>query len=415
MKTVNAEIVAVGTELLLGQIANTNAQWISEQLALHGINVYYHGVVGDNLTRAKDIFDAAQNRSDVIIVTGGLGPTDDDLTREAFQLLSGIEIIEHNPSMKKIEAYFKRNNTVMTPNNRKQARVFHGASIIENNVGMAPGMIVEYQSKTWVFLPGVPREMKSMMNEGVLPYLSQLHGQTDVIKSYVLRFIGIGESKLEHELKELIDSQQNPTIAPLAQADGVVIRLTAKASSEERAIDLLEQTKSAILAKVGPYFIGMNDENIEHRIVSLLRDGQHKIASAESLTGGKFIEKMIAVPGASVVCNGAIVCYDESVKRDVLQVSSSTLDNFGTVSEACALEMSQNVAKLLGTSVGISFTGIAGPDSVEGKAVGTVYISIYIEGVDHFANKYEFIGDREAIRQRAVLKGYELLFHNLKT
>ncbi|WP_047981203.1 competence/damage-inducible protein A [Ornithinibacillus contaminans] len=414
MKQVNAEIIAVGTELLLGQIANTNAQWISEQLALHGINVFYHGVVGDNQKRVADSFQLAQTRSDVVIVTGGLGPTDDDLTREAFQLISGLNVVEHGPSMEKIEAYFSRQNTVMTPNNRKQARVFSGSTVIMNEVGMAPGMIVEHDQTIWVFLPGVPREMKSLMREGVLPILSQKLDQHHVIRSYVLRFIGIGESKLEHELKELIDKQDNPTIAPLAQSDGVVIRLTAKALSDKQANLLLDQTKDAILAKVGEFYYGMNEETIQHRIVSLLRSQQCQIASAESLTGGKFIEKLISVPGASQVCKGSIVCYDASVKREVLHVSNEIIDQFGTVSEECAQEMAKNVADLLQASIGISFTGVAGPDPIEGKPVGTVYIGVYRDGEDSIVRKYEFLGDRETIRQRAALKGYELLYSLLK-
>jgi nicotinamide-nucleotide amidase len=414
MKEINAEIIAVGTELLLGQIANTNAQWISEQLALHGINVMYHGVVGDNLMRVKDTFKLAENRSNVIIVTGGLGPTDDDLTREAFQLISGKKMIEHKPSMEYIEAFFKKNNTDMTPNNRKQARVFEDATVINNTVGMAPGMIIQHHDTTWVFLPGVPREMKSMMLEQVLPYLRKALKQNDVIKSYILRFIGIGESQLEYELKDILDKQQNPTIAPLAQDSGVIIRLTAKASSEINAFKLLDRVKEEILSRVGDYYYGMDDETLEHVINTKLKEKQHKIASAESLTGGKFIEKLISVPGASEVCRGSIVCYDTSVKRDILKISNETIEKQGTISKECALEMSKNVADLLDASIGISFTGVAGPDSTEGKQVGTVYISIYIRNNKHIVHKYEFSGNRDRIRDRAVIKGNELLLNLLK-
>jgi nicotinamide-nucleotide amidase len=414
MNTIKTEIIAVGTELLLGQIANTNAQWISEHLAFHGINVYYHGVVGDNLTRVKDTFQLAQERSDIVIVTGGLGPTDDDLTREAFQLLSGLPMDEHQESMEKIEAFFSRLNTTMTSNNRKQARIFRGAKVISNSVGMAPGMIVDYQGTIWVFLPGVPREMKALMLEEVIPYLRNQLNLNDMIQSLVLRFIGIGESQLEFELKDILDKQVNPTIAPLAQQDGVVLRLTAKASSEKEAVQLLNQTKEEIFARVGKYYFGSNDDTIEQTIVLKLKERNYKIASAESLTGGKFIEKLISVPGVSAVCQGSIVCYDESVKRNVLQVSKETINSYGTVSSECALEMAKNVADLLDASVGISFTGIAGPDPIEGKPVGTVYISVYIKNEQHIVKKFVFTGDREGIRYRAVLKGYELLFNLLK-
>ncbi|MFS0672507.1 competence/damage-inducible protein A [Ornithinibacillus sp. 179-J 7C1 HS] len=409
-----AEIIAVGTELLLGQIANTNAQWISEQLALYGLNVFYHGVVGDNLTRVKDTFALANERSDVVIVTGGLGPTDDDLTREAFQLISGFNMIEHKPSMEKIEAFFAKHHSIMTPNNRKQARVFEEAIVVNNKVGMAPGMLVHYNDTIWIFLPGVPREMKAMMLEEVLPILRKELQLSEIIKSYVLRFIGIGESKLEHELKEIIDQQDNPTIAPLAQTNGVIIRLTVKAKEEEEAIIKLEQTKEKILAKVGKYYVGMNDETVEKAIINRLRMLNYTIASAESVTGGKFIEKIISVSGASDVCIGSIVCYDKSLKRDILHVSDEILESHGTVSSECALEMSKNVAHKLSSNVGISFTGVAGPNSVEGKPVGTVYISVYIKNKNHLVERFEFTGDRNGIRQRAVQKGFEILLNLLK-
>ncbi|MBC5636034.1 competence/damage-inducible protein A [Ornithinibacillus sp. BX22] len=414
MKQIKTEIIAVGTELLLGQIANTNAQWISEQLALQGINVYYHGVVGDNLTRVKDTFALANDRSDVVIVTGGLGPTDDDLTREAFQLMSGLTMVEHPASMEKIEAVFAKQNSQMTPNNRKQARVFKDSLVFHNPVGMAPGMLVHYNDTIWIFLPGVPREMKAIMVDEVLPILRKELNLTEIIKSYVLRFIGIGESKLEHELKELMEQQQNPTIAPLAQSNGIVLRLTAKAASEDEAIVMLEETKANVLAKVHPFYVGMNDETIEQSIINNLKELKLTLASAESLTGGKFIEKIISVPGASEVCKGSIVCYDESVKRDVLGVSEEILTSYGTVSRECALEMSKNVAQKLHSSIGISFTGIAGPDAVEGKPVGTVYVSVFVQDKVHLVEKFELIGDRASIRHRAVMKGFELLFNLLK-
>src|SRR5690625_1193594 len=220
-KQFKSEIIAVGTELLLGQIANTNAQWLSKELAKYGINVYQHVVVGDNLSRVLNAFKLAHERSDIIIVTGGLGPTDDDMTREAFQAMTGMEVIEHTASMEKIKAFFEKQKSVMTPNNRRQARVFEGAEVLHNQTGMAPGMITTYEGKTWVFLPGVPREMKSLSRNDVFPYLQKLTGQEEIIQSTILKFIGIGESALEHDLQDLIKEQFNPTIAPLAQSDGV--------------------------------------------------------------------------------------------------------------------------------------------------------------------------------------------------
>lgn len=414
-KQFKAEVLAVGTELLLGQIANTNAQWISQQLALYGINVYNHVVVGDNINRVAETFQQAQNRSDIIIITGGLGPTEDDLTREAFQLISNLNIIEHTPSMQKIEAFFLRQERNMTPNNRKQARVFETAKVLENKNGMAPGMIVEYDEKIWVFLPGVPREMKELFTSDVLPFLYQLTGTEAVIKSTILKFVGIGESTLEHELIELIQQQTNPTIAPLATDDGIIIRLTAKAGADEELQGLLNQSKQAILEKVGDYFVAENDGTLEQVIIELLKDRHRSIAVAESLTGGKFSDKLIAVSGASAVVKGAIVCYSPQVKVDVLDVPEQVIAEKGTVSEETAIILARNVRAKMKSDIGISFTGVAGPNETEGKSVGTVYIGLSIEGQEDKAFGFNFLGERNVIRNRAVNKGLEILFNLLKS
>ncbi|GAB3066914.1 competence/damage-inducible protein A [Virgibacillus ainsalahensis] len=414
MKNVKAEIIAVGTELLLGQIANTNAQWLSEQLALYGVNVYNHAVVGDNLQRVEEAFTQAGNRSDVVIVTGGLGPTEDDLTREAFQKISMLEMEEHLPSMKKIEAFFEKQKATMTPNNRKQARVFAGADVLENEVGMAPGMIVNHFGKTWVFLPGVPREMKYLVQNDVLPYIKKITGNEEIIKSTILKFIGIGESTLEHELHDIIRAQSNPTIAPLAQNDGVVIRLTAKEVSTEKVNDLLNETKQQIMDKVGSYFFGIDDQTIEEQVLTLLTEKNMQIAAAESLTGGMFTQKLTSVEGASNALQGGIVCYDTNVKQDVLGVSKETIQDKGTVSKECALEMAGNVKDMLHASIGMSFTGVAGPDEIEGQPVGTVYIALCTDDGEECVEKFTFEGSRNSIRNRATTKGFELLFKYLK-
>lgn|SRR5690625_2876074 len=414
MKQLKSEIIAIGTELLLGQIANTNAQWLSEQLALHGINTFYHTVVGDNHNRVEEIFRQAQDRSDVIIVTGGLGPTEDDMTREAFQSMTGTKLIEHSPSMNKIEAYFANQQTQMTPNNYRQARVFEGAIVIENKVGMAPGMIVKNEGKIWFFLPGVPREMKQMAKDDVFPYINRTTDQETIIQSMILRFIGIGEAKLEHELKDIIQSQHNPTIALLAQPDGLVIRLTVKESTLEKAQQRLESTKEQIANRVGHFMYGINDETIEREIVHLLKKASKNIAAAESLTGGLFTERLISVEGASHVCPGGIVCYNTTIKRDLLGISPDIIRSYGVVSQECAVSMAQKICQQMSTDIGISFTGVAGPQTIENKEVGTVYISIYHTSGKYIVEKFLFNGDRNTIRNRAVLKGFEMLFKFLK-
>ncbi|RYG73816.1 competence/damage-inducible protein A [Lentibacillus lipolyticus] len=414
MTKMSAEIIAVGTELLLGQIADTNAQWISKQLAAIGMNVHHHAVVGDNLQRVQEQFRVSNQRSDVIIVTGGLGPTEDDLTREGFQQLTGMEIVEHGPSMEKIKKRFADKGISMTPNNRKQARVFTEADVLENHTGMATGMIVPHGDKTWVFMPGVPREMKRMMTDSVLPYIRRLTGEDTMIKSVMLRFIGIGESRLEHELQDLIRQQTNPTIAPLAQNEGIAIRLTAKASTDEAALALIERTKRDILDRIGDYYYGADEQSLEERVLNLLKEQEKTIAAAESLTGGMFMDKMIAVSGASQVCRGGIVCYDTNVKESLLRVPSQVLEQHGAVSEACASTMAANVCSSLNADIGISFTGVAGPDSSEGHPAGTVFIALHDTSGKQQVEKYTFHGDRNTVRKQTVLKGYELLYNLLK-
>src|SRR5699024_4799711 len=234
-------------------------------MATYGIDTYYHTVVGDNLYRVEEVFKLAQERSDIIIVSGGLGPTEDDMTREAFQKITELEMVEHIPSIDKIESFYQNQQTKMTPNNRRQARVFAGAEVIDNQLGMAPGMIVTYEGKTWIFIPGVPREMKQMATDTVFPYILSKSGKNMIIESKTLRFIGIGESRLEHELKDIIHNQNNPTIAPLAQNDGVVIRLTAKETTKAKANKRIEKTEQQILARVGDYLYGIDNETIAEK------------------------------------------------------------------------------------------------------------------------------------------------------
>ncbi|GIO22034.1 competence/damage-inducible protein A [Oceanobacillus sp. J11TS1] len=413
-KTYQAEIVAVGTELLLGQIANTNAQWLSERLATYGINIYNHTVVGDNLERVEQAFRLAGSRSDIVIVTGGLGPTEDDLTREGFEQLTGLEILEHKVTMEKIENYFKARNRTMTPNNRKQARVFKGARVLENNAGMAPGMYVDYQDTHWFFLPGVPREMKQISSEELFPFLEKLTGKQQVIQSTILKFIGIGESDLEHALKDMIHKQTNPTIAPLAQDQGVIIRVTARASSKEDAQKLVADKKQEILGRIGEYCFGEDDQTIESKVMELLAEKEKTIGAAESLTGGLFSSKLVATAGASKVFAGSLITYQTSVKESLLDLSPEWIAQYGVVSRECAEEMAKQAALKLNTSMAISFTGVAGPDTQEGKPVGQVYIAIIDKGQIVTSSSILLSGTRNIIREKAALKGFELLYQYLK-
>ncbi|GAA5415174.1 putative competence-damage inducible protein [Paraliobacillus ryukyuensis] len=413
-KTYKAEIIGVGTELLLGQIANTNAQWISDKLADIGLSVYYHQVVGDNLARVERCFDEAKGRSDIVFVTGGLGPTEDDLTREAFASLTG-ELLELNEDvLTTIHHYFSKNNRQVTANNRKQAMVFPDATIIDNHIGTAPGMIVSYEQTMFIFMPGVPREMKQMMTEFVIPYLKDQLSLEEVISSRMLRFIGIGEAQLETKIQSIVSDQVNPTVAPLASDGEVAVRITAKANTADQANQMIEQKQQEVLAIVGSYYYGYDDVSIETAVLNLLIEKKQTLAAAESLTGGLFADALVSLSGASQVFQGSVVSYSEHVKQAVLNIPRELLVTNGTVSKACAKAMAEQVAKTMRADIAISFTGVAGPNALEGQPPGTVYISIYQANSVIITEKYHFYGDRNYVRKRSVKKGLELLYYLLK-
>lgn len=412
---VKGEIVAVGTELLLGQIVNSNAQWISQELANRGVGVFYHTVVGDNLSRLEAQFKESAQRSDLIIITGGLGPTDDDLTREAAANVMGKEIIQDDEALASIEAYYARNNQQMTPNNKRQARIIEGGTLLHNRVGMAPGFVVQQDEKLWVFLPGVPREMKAILQDDGFKYIEKYFKINQTIQSRMLRFIGIGESQLEHDLKDLIEGQSNPTIAPLASEGEVGLRLTARADSEKEAVALIEGAEQEIKNRIGKYCYGSDQDTIQSKVMQLLQEQELTVSAAESLTGGRFTDSLISIEGASSVCKGGIVSYSNESKKSLLDIPALILGEYGAVSEACALSMAVNVTGKLDSDIGISFTGVAGPDPSEGQEVGTVYIGIYVDGNQPIVKCFHFNGDRDMIRHRSVKKAYELLYHLLKS
>lgn len=403
----NAEIVAVGTELLLGQIANTNAQFISEHLATVGVNVFYHTVVGDNPDRLKAVMNIARSRSDLVILTGGLGPTKDDLTKEVIAECLSRKLITDEKAMASIEDYFVKVGRQMTENNRKQALVIEGSQVLDNHHGMAPGMLIVDGDMTYVLMPGVPSEMKPMFVNEVIPYFAS-KSETPFY-SRVLRFYGIGESALEAKIVDLIDSQSNPTIAPLAKQGEVTIRLTAAHSERKEAERLLDETEALIRARVGDTLYGYGDDtSLAEVVFDLLKNQQVKLAVAESLTGGLFSKQITDFPGSSEVFAGGVVSYTNEVKQKCLNVPESVLAGDGAVSEACAKAMAQNVREMMGAEIGLSFTGVAGPSESEGKPVGTVFIG-FSDGKRTIGFPLKLNGTRSAIRHRTVLAGFDYL------
>ncbi|WP_066396292.1 competence/damage-inducible protein A [Neobacillus mesonae] len=410
----NAEIIAVGSELLLGQIVNTNARFISQQLAEAGIDVYFHTVVGDNPARLKAAIKIAEERANIIIFTGGLGPTKDDLTKETIAKHLGKQLVMDDTALAGIELYFHRTNRIMTENNRKQALIIEGSHVLPNNHGMAPGMLLKKGSRIYILLPGPPKEMEPMFSQYGIKALSAEVGLKEQIVSRVLRFFGIGEAALETEIIDLIDAQSNPTIAPLAGDGEVTLRLTAKHTDEAVGASMLDEVEEKIRQRVGQYIYGYDSSSLLEELTKLLKEKKLTITAAESLTGGMFQQEITSISGASSVFKGGVVCYANEIKQLMLQVKPETLEVHGAVSEQCANELAENAARIFGTDIGISFTGVAGPDELEGKSVGTVYIGIAIKGRPTMVEEIILGGTRAANRTRAVKFGCYFLIKTIR-
>ncbi|MBS4177050.1 competence/damage-inducible protein A [Lederbergia citrea] len=410
----NAEIVAVGTELLLGQIANTNAQFLSEQLAEIGVNVYYHTVVGDNPKRLERAIVQAQERADLIIFTGGLGPTKDDLTKETIAKHLGRKLISDEAALQTIISYFQKTGRVMTENNKKQALVVEGAKVLPNEHGMAPGMFLKIDTSHYMLLPGPPHEMQPMFRKYGRPaVLDQLEAK-ERIESRVLRYFGIGEAQLAEEIDDILETQSNPTVAPLAGDNEVTVRITARHQSEDEAVLMIDEMEKRVNERVGEHFYGYGDTSLMRELLKVLEGKNLTIAAAESLTGGLFQSDMTAVTGVSTMLIGGIVCYSNQSKLKLCNVKEDTINNHGVVSEQCAVELAENVRELLGTDIGISFTGVAGPDSLEGHPAGTIWIGISLKDKPTKAFLLNLAGSRNGNRKRTVQYGCYYLLRELK-
>ena len=395
-----AEIITVGTEILLGDILNTNCRYLSRELAAMGIEMYYQITVGDNEERLLKTLEESLNRSDIVICTGGLGPTEDDITKEVCAKYFGYELELHKPSLDAMIERFKHMNRVPTKNNEKQAYFPKEAYILKNDNGTAPGCIMKKEGKMIVVLPGPPKEMESMFENYVKPYLSKL--TDDVIESEVLRIIGVGESKVENDILDIIDSQTNPTIATYAKGYECTLRITAKAKSVEEAKELIKPMSDEMKRRFGQSLYATGETSIEEVVAKMLVENNLKIAVAESCTGGMVSASLINYPGISSVFMEGCVTYSNEAKMKSLGVKKETLDVYGAVSDNCAKEMASGVAARYNTNVGIATTGIAGPGGgTDEKPVGLVYFGIYING-KVITKKYVFNGDRQGIRERAT-------------
>lgn len=371
-----AEIIAVGTELLLGNIANTNAQELSQALSSVGINVYWHTVVGDNPTRLAEAVDIARRRADVILTTGGLGPTYDDLTKQTVCAAFGLPLVFHPEILEGIRAYFEKNvHLTMPENNRPQAEFPDGAVIFPNSVGTAPGCAFQCGGVHVVMLPGPPFEMRTMLRDHALPYLRTL--SKEVIVSHDIMTFGLGESPMEELLRERMTHMENPSLATYAKPSEVRLRATAKAPTAEAAEAMLRPVVDEVCALLGDVVYGVDVASLEAACSALLRERGMTLASAESCTGGQIAQRMTALPGASQVYRGGVVSYWTDMKADVLGVSREILDQYGAVSEQTARAMAQGARRITGADAAVSVTGVAGPDPDErGNPVGLVFIGL---------------------------------------
>lgn len=396
----NAEILSVGTEILLGDIVNTNAQYLSERFANLGINIFYQTVVGDNEDRLYNTYSRAFKNADIVIVTGGLGPTEDDLTKEVGAKYFNKKLILDKQSMELLNKRFELMGIEPTKNNIKQAYFPEGSKIITNDNGTAPGCIIEENNKVLIMLPGPPKEMKAMFENYIVPYLKSK--QDSVLFSKVLRVASIGESKMETLVKDLIDKQNNPTIAPYAKDNESILRITARAINEIEALKLIEPVIKSIKERLGENIYGEDDDTLESVLAELLIKKNMTIAVAESCTGGLLSATLVNYAGISKVFIDGAVTYSNEAKIKRLGVKKDTLDKYGAVSSKVAAEMAEGIAKTANTNIGLSTTGIAGPDGgTADKPVGLVYIGMYLNGKTK-TKQLNLLGNRDKIRNKTV-------------
>lgn len=404
-----AELISVGTEILLGNIVNTNSAYLAEKCAQLGLSLYYQTVVGDNEERMRETIQTALNRSDVVILTGGLGPTEDDLTKEVTADLLGLKLVEDLHSRSLIEAYleeYRRNHPQrkITPNNYKQALIPSGAVVIDNHNGTAPGLIIEKDAKTVILLPGPPGEMKPMFEDAVFPYLRQKN--PDIIYSRTVKICSIGESQVADEIQDLIEAQTNPTIAPYAKTGEVHLRITAKGCSEKECRKMIKPIIRELRNRFGKHIFAEEEStSLEESVVRMLQEYNLTLSLAESCTGGAIASRIVNVPGASEVLMQGMVTYTNRAKRKCLGVKKSTLKKHTAVSKQCAKQMAKGGCLNADTDVCLSVTGLAGPGGgTEETPVGTVFMGCCCLGITE-VREFHFTGNRTRIREQAVASG----------
>ena len=405
-------VVAIGTELLLGQIVDTNSSWLGEQLAAAGIDSLFQVKVGDNLGRIVSTLRSTLAETDAVIICGGLGPTHDDITREAIAQIMGVELELNDEVALVIEQMFTARNRRMPENNLRQAMVPRGATIIEQRRGTAPGLICPLGDKVMYAVPGVPFELYEMFERAILPDLLARSGEASVIKSRVLRTWGDSESGLNERLAGVINELEkigNPTLAFLASGwDGIKIRLTAKANTQDQAFKLIDTWDAKVRSEVGDIVFGVDDQSMESVVLEKLRQRELTLGVAESVTGGLVAGRLTGIDGASDVFRGAIVSYASEVKYEVLGISQDLV-----VSQAAAIEMAMGVRRVLGCDIGLALTGVAGPNEQQGVKVGTLCVGLAMPDGSTKSSTMQLPAGREQMRQLSVISALNFLRREL--
>ncbi|USS87677.1 competence/damage-inducible protein A [Fructilactobacillus hinvesii] len=410
-----AEIISVGTELLLGEIVDTSSPFIAQHLANLGIDVYFEETVGDNPKRLANAIQTAAQRSDLVVLTGGLGPTEDDLTKTILAQVVGRSLVPEPKSMAKINAFYAQTDRPKPQHADLMGEIISGATVLPNEVGFAVGMLLATDQCTYLVLPGPPAELQPMFEKEAEPRLAQLNHRQQIIRSRVMRFFGIGEPALEDRLHSLISGQQNPTLATYAKQNEVTLRITASGTDEQGVEQTLAETARKVNHLAGSYFYGNGDDNsLEQVVVALLKKRQLTITAAESLTSGLFQSTIANVDGASQIFAGGFVTYSATTKEQLVGVAKETISKHGVVSAETAIAMARGAKRRLQTDLAISFTGVAGPDSLEGHPAGFFWVGLALPDGQAITKKVQFAGTRNAVRDYAVKTGLKLIYDQLQ-
>lgn len=413
-----AEIICIGTELLLGQIVDTNATFLAKELADLGIDLHYKSTVGDNLGRMVEVLDRSWNRSEILILSGGLGPTQDDLTREAVAKMLGEKLEFNQEAWEQIKAYFHRMGRPITENNQRQAMFPLSGEIIPNSVGTAPGLLISKNTRYLFAVPGVPYELQNLWDSFIKPFLKQIliSEGSPVLTSKLVKMVGIGESAMEEKIIDLVEKQTNPTIAPYASRGEVSLRITAKSQSEIDNYRVINQTLELIKERLGQYIYGYDNENLETAIGNQLKSRGWHLAIAESCTGGLMTHRITNISGSSAYFLGGVNSYSNELKINLLGVPESTIIKHGAVSEETAAAMANGIRKLTGSDVGVGVTGIAGPGgATPDKPVGLIYMAIDQPGYSQVIRRifpFDRIGNKESAAQAGLTLVWESLIKN---